>query len=105
MKTAITGINPAFAMRNISRDLPTAVVNSISGAAFVKYYGRALAEMKRNSENWQVFQALGGTHAGYYNNNKGFAGAMRADNILRAPALPWDGLTISRKRRPGLRNT
>ncbi len=83
MKTAITGINPAFAMRNISRDLPTAVVNSISGAAFVKYYGRALAEMKRNSENWQVFQALGGTHAGYYNNNKGFAGAMaQRDNIL-----------------------
>lgn len=83
MKTAITGVNPAFALRNISRDLPTAVVNSISGAAFVKYYGRALTEMKRNSENWQVFQALGGTHAGYYNNNKGFAGAMaQRDNIL-----------------------
>ena len=83
MKTAITGINPAFAMRNISRDLPTAVVNSISGAAFLKYYGRALSEMKRNSDNWQVFQALGGTHAGYYNNEKGFAGAMsQRDNIL-----------------------
>lgn len=83
MKTAITGINPAFAVRNISRDLPTAVVNSISGAAFLKYYGRALSEMKRNSDNWQVFQALGGTHAGYYNNNKGFAGAMaQRDNVL-----------------------
>lgn len=83
MKTAITGINPAFAVRNISRDLPTAVVNSISGAAFLKYYGRALVEMSRNSDNWQVFQALGGTHAGYYNNNKGFAGAMaQRDNVL-----------------------
>lgn len=76
MKTAITGINPNFALRNVSRDLPTAVINSISGMAFPKYWAKAAAEMTRNSEAWQTYQSLGGTHAGYYNDNKGFAHGM-----------------------------
>ena len=76
MKTAITGINPNFALRNVSRDLPTAVINSISGLAFPKYWAKAAVEMKRNSEAWQTYQSLGGTHAGYYNDNKGFAHGM-----------------------------
>lgn len=83
MKTAITGANPMFALRNISRDYPTAIINSISGWKITGYMARAGAEMNRNSDNWQVFQALGGTHAGYYNNEKGFAGAMaQRDNVF-----------------------
>ena len=85
MKTAITGINPNFALRNVSRDLPTAVINSISGMAFPKYWAKAAVEMAKNqkSEAWQTYQSLGGTHATYYNDNQGFAQAMaRGNNIL-----------------------
>lgn len=77
MKTFITGINPAFAMRNTIRDNLTAqmnsisVVNSISGIKFEKYYAKAWQEMVSGSENWQHFVALGGTNAGYYNNEGG----------------------------------
>lgn len=77
MKTFITGINPAFAMRNTIRDNLTAqmnsisVVNSISGIKFEKYYAKAWQEMVSSSENWQRFVALGGTNAGYYNNEGG----------------------------------
>ena len=83
MKTAITGINPNFAIRNVSRDLPTAVINSISGMAFPKYWAKAAAEMAKKSEAWQTYQSLGGTHATYYNDNQGFAQAMaRGNNVL-----------------------
>lgn len=83
MKTAITGINPNFALRNVSRDLPTAVINSISGMAFPKYWAKAAAEMAKKSEAWQTYQSLGGTHATYYNDNQGFAQAMaRGNNVI-----------------------
>ena len=83
MKTAITGINPNFAIRNVSRDLPTAVINSISGMAFPKYWAKAAVEMAKKSEAWQTYQSLGGTHATYYNDNQGFAQAMaRGNNVL-----------------------
>lgn len=82
MKTAITGINPSFALRNISRDFPTAVINSISGMAFPKYYAQALYEMKTNTAHWQQYKALGGTNATYYNDQQGFAKAMsKGDGI------------------------
>ena len=77
MKTFITGINPAFAIRNTIRDNFTAqmnsisVVNSISGIKFEKYYAKAWQEMVSGSDNWQHFVALGGTNAGYYNNEGG----------------------------------
>ena len=82
MKTAITGINPFFAVRNLSRDLPTAITNSISGMAFPKYWAQAAAEIAKNSENWQHFQALGGTNATYYNDQNGFVNGMeKGDGI------------------------
>lgn len=82
MKTAITGINPSFAARNIVRDFPTAIINSISGMAFPKYYARAAVEIARNSDHWQQYQALGGTNATYYNDQQGFVKAMsKGDGI------------------------
>lgn len=82
MKTAITGINPNFAMRNISRDLPTAIVNSISGMAFPKYWAQAAKEIGTKSERWQQYQALGGTNATYYNDQQGFAKVMSQGDSL-----------------------
>ena len=82
MKTAITGINPTFAARNILRDFPTAVINSISGMAFPKYYAQAAHEMSHKSEHWQQYKALGGTNATYYNDQQGFAKAMsKGDSV------------------------
>lgn len=101
MKTAITGVNPMFALRNISRDFPTAVINSVSGLAFPKYYAQAALDMaaagalskdslrwvlshinadasklQGRADRWNQFKALGGVHAGYYNNESGFAKQM-----------------------------
>lgn len=92
MKTAITGINPSFAARNILRDFPTAVINSISGMAFPKYYAQAAVEIARNSDHWQQYQALGGTNATYYNDQQGFVKAMsKGDGIgsRAVGALGW----------------
>lgn len=87
MKTAITGINPSFALRNISRDFPTAIINSISGMAFPKYYAQAAVEIARNSDHWKQYQALGGTNATYYNDQQGFAKAMSKGDGIGSKAI------------------
>ena len=87
MKTAITGINPSFALRNISRDFPTAVINSISGMAFPKYYAQAAHEMLHKSDHWQQYQALGGTNATYYNDQQGFVKAMSKGDGIGSRAI------------------
>lgn len=87
MKTAITGINPSFALRNISRDFPTAVINSISGMAFPKYYAQAAHEMLHKSEHWQQYKALGGTNATYYNDQQGFVKAMSKGDGIGSRAI------------------
>lgn len=77
MKTAITGANPGFALRNVFRDNLTAqvnsmaVVNSISGIKFEKYFAQAVKEIAQNSDHWKQFQALGGTNATWYSNESG----------------------------------
>jgi hypothetical protein len=87
MKTAITGINPSFAARNILRDFPTAIINSISGMAFPKYYAQAAVEIARNSDHWQQYQALGGTNATYYNDQQGFVKAMSKGDGIGSKAI------------------
>ena len=87
MKTAITGINPNFAIRNLTRDLPTAIINSVSGMAFPKYWAQAAKEIRTNSERWQQYQALGGTHATYYNDQQGFAKTMSQGDSLGAKVV------------------
>lgn len=76
MKAMITGYNPMFAIRNIMRDVPSAVVNGISGLAFPKYFGQAMVQMKNGSEAWEQFKALGGTHYGYYGETAEWAKRM-----------------------------
>lgn len=87
MKGMITGYNPNFAIRNVMRDIPTAIVNGISGFAFPKYAARAFMQMKNNSETWQQFKALGGTHFGYYGMSTDWAARMEKKPGLGAKAL------------------
>ena len=77
MKAMITGYNPLFGARNVARDFPTAVINSISGMSFPKYYAQAMKEI-RKSENWENFEALGGTQMGYFRNESGRNGNTMA---------------------------
>ena len=102
MKTFITGINPAFALRNTIRDNLTAqmnsisVVNSISGIRFEKYYAKAWDEMLQSSENWQHFVALGGTNAGYYNNEGGsYITTLRQQRMSELNPLNKAGKALS----------
>lgn len=50
MKTAITGISIPFAVRNISRDFTTALVNSVAGIKFPKYYAMAVTKIFGQNE-------------------------------------------------------
>lgn len=88
MKTAITGINPMFALRNISRDIPTAIIygsSGVFGSAHLIWTTKAVKEIMTNSENWQTYQALGGNHAQYYNNEKGFSNAVGVSGRSKNP--------------------
>lgn len=72
-KNVVTGYNPVFAVRNISRDIPTAVINSIENnpAVFGKNAKEALQEMMSNSKNFQEFTALGGARGNFFANTTG----------------------------------
>ena len=51
MKTAITGVNVSFAVRNILRDFYTAIVNSVAGSVkFTGYYFEAITKMVGDSK-------------------------------------------------------
>lgn len=116
MKTAITSINPNFALRNASRDLSTAIINSVSGPAFPRYWVQAaldmaaagaisnntmrsmlsavsvgISKLQGSADRWRQFQALGGTHSGYYNNESGFAKAMSTGQNLRSRVVETIG--------------
>ncbi len=97
MKTMITGINPLFAFRNVTRDVPTAIVNSVAGVEFPKYMAIAVQEMAQNSPHWQQFAALGGRDPSYYNNEKGLIGSTKSATKLQRTGkgvekvLTWAG--------------
>lgn len=59
-KTLITQYSPAFAIRNIIRDLQDAGINTKHGALFVKNYGTAWKDILSNSEDWKLYRAMGG---------------------------------------------
>lgn len=71
-KAFVTSLNPLFSITNLLRDLPTAAVYSTAGLKFGKFIPMAFREMTQNSDNWQSFQALGGTRNGYYWSESGF---------------------------------
>lgn len=108
MKTAITGINPNFALRNVSRDLPTAVINSISGMAFPKYWAKAASRWRkirrvrrgRRTNPWAAPMPL--TTMTTKDLRKPWPEATTSYPRLSAD---WGPSTRPPKRRPGLQNT
>lgn len=65
-KSLVTGYNPTFLVRNTVRDLQTAGLYTRDGAAFVKNYPKALAQIKNNGEYWQMYKALGGSYSSVF---------------------------------------
>ena len=77
MKMAITGVNAFFSVRNVTRDVPTAFVNTENKSLS---YGRgwleACAHIAQNSDLWRVYCALGGEHANINYRKKGLVNAI-----------------------------
>jgi len=68
-KVVVTGKSPWFALRNVSRDTPSAYINSDS-ASLIDFskttFKEAVSKMATNSKEWQNYCALGGTEGTYY---------------------------------------
>lgn len=68
-KKLITQYNPTFIVRNFLKDWQDAVIYSKFGVkAFAKNYGRALAGIKNNSAEWQLYCASGGFASSIFEN-------------------------------------
>lgn len=70
-KALITQYNPLFAVRNIMRDVPTALIYSNDTANLIKNVPKATQEMLTNGPLWKQYQAMGGTRSGLFNYEKG----------------------------------
>ena len=88
-KMFITGINPAFAIRNVSKDFPTAVYNTTAKnmGEYLKRYGYALSHIKRNSKEWRDFVIMGGAGSTQLANESGLATKDTAKMLAKAGKL------------------
>lgn len=71
LKSLITQQNPVFAVKNITRDIPTAYINGSekNPFKFVKGLYDAAVDMKFNNEMFQEYKALGGGESNYLKND------------------------------------
>ncbi len=74
-KGLITGYNPFFALKNLSRDLPTAYIQGTQNNPFkfVKNLGKAAKDVVTNAPSFQEYKALGGERSNYFNVEKGIS--------------------------------
>lgn len=91
MKAGITGYNPVFAISNMARDIPTALIQSEYGVGkTTKNMFNAIYQMATNGEMWRKYQALGGKSAGYIHAHRGF------DKMFNVSPNPvrriWEGM-------------
>lgn len=91
MKAGITGYNPVFAISNMARDIPTALIQSEYGVGkTTKNMFNAIYQMATNGEMWRKYQALGGKSAGYIHANRGFD---KTFNVSPNPVRRiWEGM-------------
>lgn len=70
-KRLITGYNPAFAIRNFSRDIQDALLYTKDLKGFIQNYPLAWKEIVSNGEYWKKYQALGGTYSSVFDYKSG----------------------------------
>ena len=91
IKGAITQLNPLFAIANLSRDIPTALIQSQYGVGkTAKNMAKAVKEIATNGEYWQKYMAMGGKSSGYIKANAGFQKNLAKDKSVGASM--WEGL-------------
>lgn len=72
-KKLVTSANPVFLIRNAVRDLQDAGINTkYSAKAFMLNYAEAIKQIKENGELWELYKAMGGSNASYFDFDKGF---------------------------------
>ncbi|MEI6821019.1 MAG: LPD38 domain-containing protein [Bacteroidota bacterium] len=84
-KALITGYNPFFALRNISRDLPTSYIQGTENNP-IKWFKNLLdagKSMVKKDEAYNEFMALGGKKTGFFNNEKGLVPIGKTKKVLR----------------------
>lgn len=84
-KALITGYNPFFAVRNITRDLPTSYIQGTENNP-IKWFGNLVEagkHMKNKDDVFNEFVALGGKKTGFFNAEKGLAPANLPTRALR----------------------
>ena len=77
MKSAITGLNPIFALSNALRDIPTYLIQSdFPISTKLSSLGKALSGMTGANKEYRAmleqYKGLGGKDAGYFAQGKGF---------------------------------
>lgn len=91
MKTGITGLNPIFALTNAMRDFSTILVQSEHGIGkTLTGMGKAISNIAKDSELWEMYKAGGGKNSGYFAQGKGFKEVTKADSI---PKKTWKMVT------------
>lgn len=77
MKGAITVYNPVFSLANISRDIPSALIQTENGTMrYTKNLFKAVGEMATNGEMWNKYLAMGGKSSGYVGSNRTFKNTL-----------------------------
>lgn len=70
-KSLITTYNPLFAVSNIMRDVPTALMYAKNPLKLIGNVPEATKQMLTNGDLWKQYQAMGGTRSGLFNYEKG----------------------------------
>lgn len=97
-KSGVTSLNLFFAVRNASRDLQDAGINSRHPALFAKNIttGKAARLMLKNSSEWQEYRALGGFASTVFDGTlhelTGYAGFEPVFKMLESGKMTKKGL-------------
>ena len=71
-KKAITSWNFIFTIKNFLKDMQDSLLyTTTSPGNFLKYYKKAVEEIRKGGDNWKLLQALGGTASSAYNMDRG----------------------------------
>ena len=72
-KKLVTSYSPLFIVRNMVRDLQDAGINTKYGKKFAKNYIRAINQIRKNGEYWQLYRAMGGLGSSLFDFDKGYS--------------------------------
>lgn len=83
-KKLVTGWSPAFMIRNPLRDIQDAGLYTKYGKTFAKNYARVGKLILEDSQEWQLYRAMGGLSASLFNYDKGTQGSQNRIGFTKA---------------------